>query len=188
MGDFNIDLLKCASSSHSHDFLTSLLVPTIDKPTRVRSTSATLIDNIFINNPDQVVASGNIISDISDHFSQFCILKSMRDKIKIKKFKVRDFSRFSRDSFNADLSNVNWNTLLDKKPCDEDNLFSSFYNKFNKLVNKHAPMKTISNRKAKQLSKPWITKGIRISIKVKNKLYASGDTTNYNFNLLSCTY
>ena len=57
MGDFNIDLLKCASSSYSHDFLTSLqscfLVPTIDKPTRVRSTSATLIDNIFINNPDQ---------------------------------------------------------------------------------------------------------------------------------------
>ena len=40
-------------------------------------------------------------------------------------------------------------------------------------------MKTISNRKAKQLSKPWITKGIRISIKVKNKLYVSGDTANY---------
>ena len=40
-------------------------------------------------------------------------------------------------------------------------------------------MKTISNRKAKQLCKPWITKGIRISIKVKNKLYASGDTANY---------
>jgi len=51
--------------------------------------------------------------------------------------------------------------------------------KFNKLINKHVPMKTISNRKAKQFSKPWITKGIRISIKVKNKLYASGDTTNY---------
>ena len=41
-------------------------------------------------------------------------------------------------------------------------------------------MKTISNRKAKQLSKPRITKGIRIiSIKVKNNLYASGDTANY---------
>jgi len=183
MGDFNIDLLKCASSLYSHDFLTSLqscfLVPTIDKPTRVCSTSATLIDNIFINNPDQVVASGNIISDISDHFLQFCILKSMRDKIKIRKFNVRDFSTSSRDSFNADLSNVNWDTLTDKKPCDVDNLFSSFYNKFNKLINKHVPTKTISNRKAKQLSKPWITKGIRISIKVKNKLYASGDTTNY---------
>ena len=40
-------------------------------------------------------------------------------------------------------------------------------------------MKTISNRKAKQFSKPWITKGIRISIKGKNKLYASGDTASY---------
>ena len=179
MGDFNIDLLKCASSSYSHDFLSSLqscfLFPSIDKPTRVRSTSATLIDNIFINNPDQVVACGNI----GDHFSQFCILKSVRDKIKVKKSKVRDFSRFSRDSFNADISNLDWNALLNKKPCDADNLFSSFYNKFNQLINKHAPMKTISNRKAKQLSKPWITKGIRTSIKVKNKLYASSDTANY---------
>ena len=72
---------------------------------------------------------------------------------------------------------MDWNALLNKKTCDVDNLFSSFYNKFNKLINKHAPMKTISNRKAKQLSKPWITKGIRISIKIKNKLYASGDTS-----------
>ena len=83
------------------------------------------------------------------------------------------------ENFDSDLSNVDWNVLLDKKRCDVDNLFSSFYNKFNKLINKHAPMKTISIRKAKQLSKPWITKGIRISIKVKNKLYASGDTANY---------
>jgi len=86
MGDFNIDLLKCASSSYSYDFLTFLqscfLFPTIDKPTRVRSTSAALIDNIFTNNPDQVVVSGDIISDISDHFSQFCIVKSIMDKIR----------------------------------------------------------------------------------------------------------
>ena len=40
-------------------------------------------------------------------------------------------------------------------------------------------MQTISNRKAKQLSKPCITKGIRISIKVKNKLYVSGDSAKY---------
>ena len=89
----------------------------------------------------------------------FC--KSIRDKIKIKKSKVRDFSRFSRNSFNVDLSHVDWKALLNKKkPCDADNLFSSFYNTFNKLISKHAPTKTISNRKAKQLCKPWTTKGI----------------------------
>ena len=73
---------------------------------------------------------------------------------------MRDFSRFSRDSFNVDLSNVDWNALLNKKPRDADNLFSSLYITFNKLISKHARMKTISNRKAKQLSKQWITKGI----------------------------
>jgi len=36
-------------------------------------------------------------------------------------------------------------------------------------------MRTLSRRKAKQRSKPWITKGIRTSIKIKNKLYLSGN-------------
>ena len=81
MGDFNIDLLKCESSQISQDFLLSLqscyLIPTVDKPTRVHRTSATLI----VNNPDQLLASGNIISDISDHFSKFCITTSAKDKL-----------------------------------------------------------------------------------------------------------
>ena len=68
MGDFNIDLLKCETSQISHDFLTALqscyLIPTVDKPTRVYRNSATLIDNIFVNNPDEILLSGNIISDI----------------------------------------------------------------------------------------------------------------------------
>ena len=108
LGDFNIDLLKAQNSNYSQDFLVSLqscyLIPTVDKPTRVRSTSATLIDNIFVNNPEMVLVSGNIISDISDHFSQFCILTSAVNQIKGESRKVRDFSKFSSDSFTADIS------------------------------------------------------------------------------------
>ena len=100
---------------YSHDFLVFLqscyLIATVDKPTRVHINSATFIDNIFVNNPDQVITSGNIISDISDHFSQFCIIRSARDKINIPKMKVRDFSRFSPDQLNNDLSQVGWNEL-----------------------------------------------------------------------------
>ena len=40
-------------------------------------------------------------------------------------------------------------------------------------------MKKLSNCKVKQLSKPWITNGIKVAIKVKNKLYASGDEVRY---------
>ena len=184
-GDYNIDLLKVGKSSYSNDFLMSLqsccLVPTIDKPTRVRRTSATLIDNILVNTPEQVSVSGNIISDISDHFSQFCILDSVAEitKIELKNRKVRDFSAFSTIAFTNALSEVDWNEIVYSGGNDVDGSFTTFYNKFNKIVNKHAPFKTLSNRPIKQQSKPWITKGIRASIKVKNKLYMSGNDTLY---------
>ena len=58
----------------------------------------------------------------------------MRDKTKTKDLKMRDFSNILSDGFNDDVSNLNWNAL---------SVFSSFYNKCNKLINKHAPMKTI---------------------------------------------
>ena len=78
MGDINIDLLKYESSNYSHDFLSSLqsccLTPAIDKPKHVCPTSATLIDNIFFNNPDKVMACGNLITDLSDHFFFFFFL------------------------------------------------------------------------------------------------------------------
>ena len=127
MGDFNIDLLKCESSQISQDFLLSLrscyLIPTVDKATSVHRTSATLIDDTFVNNPDPLFASGNIISDISDHFSQFCITTSAKDKLQqVKNIKIRDYSRFSADRFNDELSEAaglesnNWKW---KKVCEQ---------------------------------------------------------------------
>ena len=95
MGDFNVDLLKC-DTSYSYDYfyppskVVSSCLP-IDKPKRFRSSSATLIENIFVNTPDNIVACGNIISVKGDSFSQFCILKSTQDKTKTENFKMGDF-------------------------------------------------------------------------------------------------
>ena len=76
MGDFNINLLHAETSCYAQDFLLSLqsfsFIPTIDKPTRVYNNSASLIDNILKNKVDVEITRGNIISDISDHYSQFC--------------------------------------------------------------------------------------------------------------------
>ena len=58
--------------------------------------------------------------------------------------------------------------------------FSKFFNSVNKIVNKHAPPRPLSKRKAKQFSKPWITRGIRESIQVKNALFSSGNYEKYN--------
>ena len=89
MGDFNLCLLKTEKSQYSQDFLLALqssyLLPTIDKPAYVHRMSVSLIDNIFVNNPNQVLISGNIITDVSDHFSQFCIMTSVRVYLIVKK-------------------------------------------------------------------------------------------------------
>ena len=80
-------------------------------------------------------------------------------------------------------SQVGWTVPGTELNCsglnDVNKSFSVFYNKLNKLLNKHAPFKPISKRKKKRLLKPWVTKGIRKSIKIKNDLYCSGDTTAY---------
>ena len=73
MGDFNIDLLKYDTNTDSIAFLdsmnTNFLRPYITTPTRVSTYSETLIDNIFLNNTEDGLVSGNIISTISDQFA-----------------------------------------------------------------------------------------------------------------------
>ena len=94
---------------------------------------------------------------------------------------VGDFSRFSEEDFNAELAQVDWESILARTQGNIDIAFSKIYNKLNKLVNKHAPLKSLSKRKFKQFSKPWITQGLLKSIKIKNALFASGDMDKYKF-------
>ena len=179
MGDFNINLLRSETCNHAQNFILSMqsfnLMPTIDKPTRVHNDSATLIDNIFVSKLENNITSGNIVSDISDHYSQFFITHS---KVKVK---TRDYSKFSESNFINDLSRTGLNDVVDLSENDINKSFSTFYNKLNTAIKKHAPLKEISKSKAKQLTKPWITKGIKKSIKIKNRLFNRGDKDKYKF-------
>ena len=79
LGDFNLDLLQTENNDkigEYYDILTShLFVPHITLPTRITSSSKTLIDNIFSNDPDfSTGISGNFTFSISDHLPQFLIL------------------------------------------------------------------------------------------------------------------
>ena len=75
---------------------------------------------------------------------------------------------------NHELKHLNWSTSSDPDCC-----FNNFYNKLNKLTNKHAPFKKLSKRKCRQFAKPWITKGLLTSIRKKNKLYLAGQQDEY---------
>ena len=167
MGDFNLSLLKSEVSEFSHNFLRSCyLIPNTDKPSRVRGNSASLIDNIFVNNPDCVSVSGNIISDVSDHAFLAVLYTHIRR---------REQCATSQISIGILLRSI----LI--KLIDIDYIFSSFYGQYTKIINKHVPIKQIFRSQLKRFSKPWITQGIRSSIETKNKLFASGDQTKYKF-------
>ena len=55
MGDFNIDILKYQQHNFTSDFLDTMFshifLPLINRPTRIASHTATIIDNIFTNGP-----------------------------------------------------------------------------------------------------------------------------------------
>ena len=124
-----------------------------------------MIDNIFVNKIEDPILNGNIVSDVSDHISQVCIIQSSMKTKFHRQNKVRDFSHFSQSRLNNDLIQIDWKSVIDSKRENIDGLFATFYNKLNKLSNKHAPLKKMSKRKIKQSAKPWITKAIRRLLK-----------------------
>ena len=79
MGDYNIDLFN----SETHDLTNAFVdvmycnefLPLISRPTRITNSSATLINNIFTNNHDNLNCSlsGILVADVSDHFPVFHI-------------------------------------------------------------------------------------------------------------------
>ena len=50
-------------------------------------------------------------------------------------------------------------------------MFTRFFNKLSLIIDKHIPVRQITKKELKFHSKPWITTGLKNSIKVKNKLY-----------------
>ena len=77
-GDFNINLLHVDTYNNVSNFIDIIysqsLFPSIHKPTRITSKTATLIDNIFVSCSD-INTSGLLITDISDHLPIFCFSK-----------------------------------------------------------------------------------------------------------------
>ena len=84
--------------------------PLILQPTRVGSKSATLIDNIFINDISCFSTGGNITHSISDHFLQFAqidIFEKFTAPKKSVKF-ARNWRYFNKNEFEEELSKLNW--------------------------------------------------------------------------------
>ena len=171
-GDFNIDFVKFDLNNNTNEYLNTVLkngfVPTILLPTRVTNHACTLIDQIHYlsrNNRTQI-ASGNLMTDMSDHFANFILHSNCKSK-ETDRPMVRIYSEQNKNTFKKLLSDVNWDAELKHRNVNEAML--AFNQKITTAYNKSFPFKRLSRKRAKD--KPWITTGFKESIKQKHLLY-----------------
>lgn len=144
----------------------------INRPTRITAHTATYIDNIFSNcfiENDQST-NGIFFTDISDHLPIFTVIP-LQEKSEFMNIKVtkRCINTQSKKHFSEELNNCNWNTVFNSD--NPNTAYNNFVSTYNHIYEKCFPIKTISRKKVKLANKPWITKGLVVSIKAKCKLY-----------------
>ena len=183
VGDFNINVNPTNSSESSNNYLNMLASNgaflLIDKPTRMFGETRTLIDHIITNDPSNIIYPCVFLSDISDHFPVACFVannyssKKGRSHINKVSYSYRNMSRFDIEQFRLELINSldAFSTTLSLETSTDINSglpnSSMFY--LIASINMY-PLKKVSRKKRKLISKPWITKGKSVSIK-KNSNY-----------------
>ena len=184
MGDFNINLLNFESHTPTDLFINTLAAycfqPHIIKPTRITEHSATLIDQIYFNSIEHSTVSGNLVCDISDHLPNFLIINKLSCISFQPTIYQRDYSKFDQEDLLVEVQSVNWNEVFPVQ-ADINDIFDSFHIKLSEIIDKHIPLKKVSKRQLRLQSKPWITKGIRRSIAMRNKLYKSYISINNDY-------
>ena len=172
MGDFNINLINESNHLQTSEFIEMMysysLFPLITKPTRMNSTNATLIDNIFCNDIEfQKFINGIFFTDISDHFPVFTIKLSLIIDHTIPFIKTRDLSFQNINKFKEKLNCKNWSTVYNCNNADQ--AFTQFYKIFCETYYQCFPIKIIKSKYKSR--KIWLSNGLKVSIKHKNKLY-----------------
>ena len=172
MGDFNIDILKHDDHLATSEFLETLysyvLFPLISKPTRIAKETATLIDNIFSSDfANESSLNGLLFTDISDHLPIFSIHSIAKTSEKTYTFKRRFHSNQNVDAFINKLNCINWDLISQNDNGNE--AFQLFHSTFSRVYDECFPLITVKHNYKNR--KPWLTKGIKKSIKIKNQLY-----------------
>ena len=178
LGAININFLKYNDDSYTSDYLDMLLdlsfMPLITKATRITNYTSTLIDHIYTNVPEKINTAGICLADISDHLPIFCsIANKLPITNEIKYF--RDFSKFDNEAFLNALANVDFRSLV---TTDVNESMHRVTETLQQISDLHAPVRKVSNKKRKQLKKPWISNAIMTSIKKKQKLFKTHFLSN----------
>jgi hypothetical protein len=171
-GDININyLLESERENQLDNFLLTYHVTSIITfPTRLQNTSATAIDNMFLDTTRLEEYTVIPISNgLSVHDAQSLTISTNVSYIPVQKLRtVRKFNNVAISDFINKLSNESWDTVFNNE--DVNDMFNSFLNDYLRIFNSSFPLQTVMIRKNSTNNKR-ITKGIKISRNNKRKLY-----------------
>ena len=173
MADWNLDLMKHHKHDKTSEFLDIMFsrafFPLISRPTRITSSTASLIENIFTNDVPNCAVSGLLFTDISDHLPIFSISNECQTSSrKTQWLTFRDKNANNVCKFKDELQTVNWSEV--RESSDPSSAYDIFLSKYTDIYNNCFPLKKVKI-KNNGLTKPWISKALLKSIKKKNILY-----------------
>ena len=151
-------------------------LPQITMPTRFSKNNCTLIDQIYVKqsfDDGTLNQSLVLLSALSDHLcciAQICPRK--KQKANNKFTKIRKMDQKSIEAFANDIRSTNFQTMITNDlDCDPNINYNTIHNFLNETLNKHMPIKSVKYNKYKHKKSEWMTDGILISIKYRDRLY-----------------
>ena len=121
--------------------------------------------------------SGNILTNITDHFPQFLIVKHAAISYTNLSYYQHDFSKLNSENLLNDFENFDLSFLNDIT-LDVNGKFDRFLSILNELVKTHAPLKKLTKREIKFRNKPWINEKIQKMMRISDRLLGRLKKTN----------
>ena len=184
VGDTNCNLLPQTPDRNAEHltFITETYqyIQLIDQPTRITTTTSTLIDHIFTNKPgpDIMTNHGVLHTSISDHSLIYAIHKHNTPKTDPKMIEFRQFKNFDREAFIDDIKDTSFHlaSLLE----DPNEMWEVWKSLLLEIANKHAP---IRKRKVKSKSSPWISRKLRQKMRKRDFLKKASSQAEFSSNV-----
>ena len=117
------------------------------------------------------VSSGNMIANITDHLPSFTFINTSIITNIDRPF-VRLYTKRKIDTFLSEISNIP--SLVSENVENQNQMnvnesYKEFITNLKKLLDQYFPLVKLSRSKAKD--KPFVTPGIKVSIRHRDKLY-----------------
>ena len=186
LSDFNLNMLNFETHNLTNDYINLLIsksfLPVITLPTRVKQQSATLIDHIWTNKVTTSYKSGIILNSLSDHFPVVYFEEGKQQKIQLPDNITRKIDSNTILSFCNLLKSTSWSNVL-REP-DPKNAFTNFFEKINSARDLAFPEIRVKSKLIKFKHNPWMSQGLKISKKQKDRLFAKKvkGPSEYNIN------